>query len=74
VIASDELDARPRGFLGFDGSLLWFRWLLFKLLGCAMTALAVSLGAPFWFDLFGRLVNLRATGAKPAKSTAPTTA
>ena len=47
------------------------RWLAFKLLGWLMTALAVSIGAPFWFDLFGRLVNLRATGAKPAPPAKP---
>jgi hypothetical protein len=31
----------------------------------AITALAVSQGAPFWFDLLNRLVNLRATGEQP---------
>jgi hypothetical protein len=39
-----------------------------------MTALAVSLGAPFWFDLLGRLVNLRATGARPSKAAKPAAA
>lgn len=31
----------------------WFGWLL--------TALAVSVGAAFWFDLLGRVINLRST-------------
>jgi hypothetical protein len=39
-----------------------------KLLGWFATALAVSLGAPFWFDLIGRLLNLRATGPRPKRS------
>ncbi len=39
-----------------------------KLLGWFATALAVSLGAPFWFDLLGRLLNLRATGPRPKRS------
>lgn len=39
-----------------------------KLLGWFATALAVSLGAPFWFDILGRLLNLRATGPRPKKS------
>ena len=30
-----------------------------------VTALALSLGAPFWFDLLNRLVNLRQTGKPP---------
>jgi hypothetical protein len=39
-------------------------WAL-KVVGLALTALAVSLGAPFWFDLLQSLVNTRATGPKP---------
>lgn len=35
------------------------------LLGWLITALAISLGAPFWFDLLGRLIQLRGTGPKP---------
>lgn len=49
----------------------WFGWLL--------TAAALSLGAPFWFDAMSRLVRLRASGAVPgtqdkenAKNQAPT--
>ncbi len=34
--------------------------------GWLTTALLASLGAPFWFELIGRLVNLRGVGAKPA--------
>ncbi len=34
-------------------------------LGWLITAAAVSLGAPFWFDLLNKLVNLRAAGKKP---------
>lgn len=41
------------------------RWPL-KIAGMLLTALAVSLGAPFWFDLLGKLVNMRATG-KPVE-------
>ena len=36
-----------------------------KLAGLILTGIAVSLGAPFWFDLVSRLVNLRLTGSKP---------
>jgi hypothetical protein len=35
------------------------------LVGWLVTALAVSLGAPFWFNLMTRLLNLRHAGAKP---------
>lgn len=33
--------------------------------GWVITALAISLGAPFWFDALGKLARLRTTGAKP---------
>jgi hypothetical protein len=40
--------------------------LLLFLLGVLITAVAARLGAPFWFDMLKRLVNLRSTGPKPA--------
>ncbi|HET6992408.1 MAG TPA: hypothetical protein VFJ43_13830, partial [Bacteroidia bacterium] len=43
-------------------------------LGFLLTALAISLGAPFWFDLLSKLVQLRGTGDdtdKKQKSQAP---
>jgi hypothetical protein len=36
-----------------------------KIAGLLLTTLAISLGAPFWFDLLNKLVNLRATGTPP---------
>jgi hypothetical protein len=38
---------------------------LYKLIGIAMTALAISLGAPFWFDLLSKVARLRISGAPP---------
>ena len=35
-----------------------------KFLGFLITAFAIGLGAPFWFDLLNKLVKLRATGKK----------
>lgn len=34
-------------------------------LGWLITILAVSLGAPFWFDMLNKLVNLRSSGKMP---------
>lgn len=39
-----------------------------KIAGLLLTALAAALGAPFWFDLIGRVVNLRGSGSKPVKA------
>lgn len=36
-----------------------------RLLGWFFTVVAVSLGAPFWFDLLNKIVNLRNAGKKP---------
>ncbi|MBO0798326.1 MAG: hypothetical protein J2P31_05845 [Blastocatellia bacterium] len=52
-LAAYQIDPRriPRGFN---------EWFL-KVIGIFITALAISQGAPFWFDLLNRLVTLRST-------------
>jgi hypothetical protein len=39
-----------------------------KLLGLLFTALALTLGAPFWFQLLNKFVNVRGSGSPPPKS------
>lgn len=65
----------PIGWSGVTWSVdylseLWFwKAAIFKLCGWLITALAVSLGATFWFDGIGKLLQLRGTGPKiPATS------
>jgi len=41
--------------------------LAIKVLGILLTALAARQGAPFWFDVLKRVVNLRGTGANPSE-------
>ena len=41
--------------------------ILLKFLGFIFTALAAMLGAPFWFDVLKKLVNVRNTGVNPAE-------
>lgn len=38
---------------------------LVTILGWILTALAISLGAPFWFDLLNKIIRLRSSGPKP---------
>ncbi|MGA7292271.1 MAG: hypothetical protein WBW85_07020 [Terriglobales bacterium] len=38
------------------------------LFGWFLTAVAVSLGAPFWFDILNKLINIRNAGKKPPTS------
>jgi hypothetical protein len=42
-----------------------FSKFLVALFGWTITTLAIYMGAPFWFDLLGKLVNVRSTGSKP---------
>ncbi len=39
-----------------------------KIIGLVITTLAVSLGAPFWFDLLNKVARLRVSGVVPRKS------
>lgn len=56
--------AMPIGWpLGQKRSPGWIYWLA---LGWFLTTLALTAGAPFWFDMLTKLVNLRGTGTKPA--------
>ena len=41
---------------------------LVHFLGWLLTAAALSLGAPFWFDLLNKFINLRGAGQKPARA------
>lgn len=50
------------------------RALVLKVLGLLVTAGALTLGAPFWFDLLNKFVNVRATGQPPAKHGEPSRA
>ena len=45
----------------------WLVGILF-LLGWLTTAIAISMGASFWFDLLSKVVNVRNTGNKPPSS------
>jgi hypothetical protein len=39
--------------------------LLWVILGWVLGIIAISMGAPFWFDLLVKLVNVRKAGIKP---------
>jgi hypothetical protein len=50
--------------VGADPLWTWF----LRLFGWAITAFAVSFGAPFWFEALSRLGSLRSAGTPPARS------
>ena len=42
-------------------------WMI-KIIGILITTFATSLGAPFWFQLLNKIVDLRSSGKQPVKS------
>jgi hypothetical protein len=55
------------GVRAFPESSNWFS----KVLGILISSIAVAMGAPFWFDLLNKIVNLRLTGSPPPDSRQP---
>jgi hypothetical protein len=73
---SQDLEALevPLGWSFDDGGAQdipsgWQSWLA-KVIGILLTSAAISLGAPFWFDLLGKVARLRSAGAPPPPRTA----
>jgi hypothetical protein len=44
------------------------RWFLTKIIGWLLTAIAISLGAPFWFDMLNKIIIVRSTVKPHEKS------
>jgi len=55
-----KLKTLPCSFQGFS-------IVVTKLLGLLLTAFAAALGAPFWFDVLNKIVNVRWAGKAPEK-------
>jgi len=53
-----------------EGTWDWFLTALMKAIGLVLTAAALTLGAPFWFDLLGKVARVRSAGARPEKAEA----
>lgn len=73
---SQDLEALevPLGWSFDDGGAQdipsgWQSWLA-KVIGILLTSAAISLGAPFWFDLLGKVARLRSAGSPPPPRTA----
>jgi len=65
--AEEQLRPLPVGWdFGSRATSATF-WAL-KIAGLVITAVALSLGAPFWFDLLSKFMKIRGTGDKPEKT------
>ena len=56
------IETRPED--GWD----WFLTAFTKAIGLVLTAAALTLGAPFWFDLLGKVARVRSAGSQPEKA------
>jgi hypothetical protein len=53
------------------GTWDWLLRILLKGTGLTLTAAALTLGAPFWFDMLGKVARIRSAGAKPTEDAKP---
>ncbi len=69
-------DAAGTRLLGFEASATCLSdpAIIWSLPGWLVTAIALSFGAPFWFDLLSFLVNVRGDGSQRRKPSPPSTA
>ena len=61
----DENDFKAQWWSDECGS--GFKNFMVKLLGIFITAFALRLGAPYWFDVLNKVVNIRSAGIKPGE-------
>lgn len=61
----DELRPFP---LGWEEPLREDEHIMLRIIGLLISAFAVSLGAPFWFDILKRFADLRGSGAAPPRA------
>jgi hypothetical protein len=57
-MSAGQIVERPGDPRGDDSTVGW-------LVGVLLTGLALSFGAPFWFDALSKLSRLRITGRRP---------
>jgi hypothetical protein len=63
----DRDDPRHFKFTEFAWSPEYAGWVFYKIFGLMISVLAVSLGAPFWFDTLSKFVNVRSAGTPPGE-------
>jgi hypothetical protein len=71
LVRDDATDDWPGAIWDPGG---WQRWLQAAdehLLGWLLTMMAVSLGAPFWFDTLNRIISIRSAGKAPEEKQKP---
>lgn len=65
AVSAAEMPGTTKTVEEWNGPGEFARLTLLKVVGLIVTVCAVSLGAPFWFDLLSTFVNIRGAGPKP---------
>ncbi len=66
-LLGQTLGWRDNVFYDANGKAWGWRTWLERLIGWLLTLLAISLGAPFWFDILNKIVNIRFAGKSPVE-------
>ncbi|TRX58709.1 hypothetical protein FNH22_12590 [Fulvivirga sp. M361] len=69
LVAGEKIQHKTS--LGEKIESIWSQISFQGVFGWLITALAISLGAPFWYDLLNRVASLRSTGQKPVDKEMP---
>ena len=68
VLSTDAYESLQSFPIGWKSAPAGPADLLKLIMGWVITVAAISLGAPFWFDLLGKVANLRGSGGKTGGS------
>lgn len=68
LVRNDASDDWPGAIWRAPGRDLWIAAVRMHLLGWLITILAISIGAPFWFDTLNRVISIRSVGKAPEES------
>ena len=71
LVTDDATDDWPGAIWEPGAPGRWLHALDEHLLGWLLTILALSMGAPFWFDMLNRLVSVRSAGKAPEEAPRP---
>lgn len=66
-LLGQTLGWRDNVFYDASGKAWGWRTWLERVIGWLLTLLAISLGAPFWFDILNKIVNVRFAGKSPVE-------
>jgi len=71
LIRDEAVDDWPGAIWEPGAAARWLRAINQHAVGWLLTILAVSLGAPFWFDTLNRIISIRSSGKAPEEAQKP---